>query len=120
MLTGTLVKRHLAVSVPPTPPPLTVAVWFKLPPGPTGTQVMVTGTASELSPALPSDSSAMSASSVTEAAVPPGELTGAAKGLDGEGVTVASSRLISSVLEPLLGSTPDLELVNSARIEWLP
>src|SRR5215510_9482698 len=108
--TGTAPSVTQAVSVPPTPPPLVVAVCVIAgAPGVTGVKVNVTGVASEISPGLPSLASLIVAQRVIGPAVPPGELTLTEVGFESDGVTMASSFSAVSVLEPLL-PVPGVEL----------
>src|SRR5262245_18638118 len=90
--TGTLLNVRQAVSVPPTPPPLVVAVRVIAGvPGATGVIVNVTGVASEMSPGLPSLASLIAAQRMIGPAVPPGALTLTAVGFETDAVTMAFS-----------------------------
>jgi hypothetical protein len=109
--TGTFDRVTHAVKVPPTPPPLVVAVKGPIvEPGPTGTRVNVTGTALEMLPALPSFTSLIDAQSVIGPAVPPGEFTCTIIGFEADGVMRAVSLETVNVLDPLL-LVPGLELL---------
>src|SRR5438094_1264939 len=101
-LTGTPLNVTHAASMPPTPPPVTLAVCVIVPPPATGTSENVTGTVKEIFPKLPSASSVMSAHKVIGPAVPPAVLTFTDNGLEERGVTTAFSRATVRVLSPEL------------------
>src|SRR6188768_1737481 len=111
---GRLLQVAVAVSVPPTPPPLVVSEQL-----PACGDSLIAGTALLILPALPSRGNSMvEAARVTSAVVPGFTLTTA--GLLLEGVTVASSRETVSAAESLLPSTRGVLLVKTAEIVWLP
>src|SRR5262245_18510326 len=105
--TGTLLNAAQAVSVPPKPPPLVVAVCVigdAL--AANGVRVNVTGVASEMSPARLggklSGASLIAAQRLIGPAVPLGEFTLTVVGFDADGVTTASSFVTVSVEVPTL------------------
>src|SRR5262249_35698276 len=100
--TGTLVNVTQALSVPPMPPPVVVAVRVIVEPGATGVRVNVTGVASEMSPRLSSFVSLIAAHRVIGPAVPAAVLTLTDSGFEADGVTMASSLETVSAPEPPL------------------
>ena len=93
-------KLAVAVSIP-TAPPEVVATTVIGEPELTGVRVKLTGTAFEMSPALPSGTSVMAALS-EKLAVPSGFVAGIDPGFEDESVTAASSLVTVSKLEPEL------------------
>src|SRR5262245_48831863 len=107
------------MSVPPTPPPVVVAVCVigDAPPR-NGVRVKVTGAACEMSPARPggelSGASLIAAQRLIGPAVPLGEVTLTTVGLEADGVTTAFSLVTVSVEVPTLPEIPGFELVKTA------
>src|SRR5215813_6065398 len=119
MFTGTLLIAAQAVSVPPKPPPVAVAVCvIGDAPGRNGVRVNVTGAASEIFPARPegglSGASLIAAQRLIGPAVPLGEFTLTTTGLEADGVTTAFSFVTVSVEVPILVRIAGVEPVKTA------
>src|SRR5215470_1161811 len=119
MFTETLLNAAQAVSVPPKPPPVVVAVCVTGDaPAANGARVNVTGAASEMLPARPegglSGASLIVAQRLIGPAVPLGEFTLTTTGLEADGVTTAFSFVTVSVEFPVLPRKPGLKPLKTA------